>query len=638
LAEAKTTAEGPHVRVSLVRGENADGKMALAFEFRLDPDWHVYWRNPGDSGAAPKFDLIVRNGLASPIQWPAPERIRLGDLTNYGYTSRILYPFSVEPQDSLKPVLLEASLEWLVCKVECLPGFGKITAVLTPNLPPGAKPQPLSTADYPLPSSPSAQLKVFSQDETSLGILLEGSEQDLNKIREIDLFPLEGEIFSTQSPSFQLVEGKWRAKLQKAANAPNPIPLFQVLMKMRDDSGWKASEHQLDPSSAKIAWKDLGTALLFAFFGGIILNLMPCVFPVLSIKILSLVQKSEKPQEMHKSGWLYSAGVVTTFLFLSALLLVLRSGGEKLGWGFQLQSPAFVIAMALLFFMIGLNFLGALEMGDSASRLGGTLGDLPLFHSSFGTGIIATLVATPCTAPFMGSALGASLFLPWWGSLLVFSCLGAGMAAPFLMLSYFPSLLSRLPKPGLWMERLKQFLAFPLFATTVWLGWVLVQQAGEHGFLLLGFSLVLIGFGTWLKQWRWLVILLTFVTAISLSPSTARKERAESSQWASLDLKKISEAKTNGTPVFIDFTAAWCLTCQWNKKSVLETKAVMDVFEKNKVLLIRADWTHRDPLVTQTLAKYGRNSVPLYVFIPARGEDIILPELITKSDIDRLFQ
>lgn len=630
--------------VTLLRGGPKDGVMPLGVEFRLMPEWHVYWKNPGDSGTAPKFRFTVEGGEVEGPDWPAPERIPLGDLTNYGYNERVVFPFRVKRASGATDVHVKLDLEWLVCKVDCVPGFGSLE---TKWLGADEAAQLIDDSRHPLPAPGGpVTLRAVSTDATEVTLALEGFPGDPKAIRKIDLFPEVAELFATTAPKWDLDGDSWKARLRWAANAARDTSRAAFVATVDDGSELRAIALEADLSVA--GGSLLARALLLAFLGGMLLNLMPCVFPVLSLKVLSFIQDEKTGQgSVRRSAWLYTAGVVVSFLLLATLLLVLRAGGEQLGWGFQLQSPGFVTAMALLFFLIGLNFLGVFEMGYGLMNWGGNLQSKKFFGSSFGTGVLATLVATPCTAPFMGSAVGASLLLPPAASLAIFGTLGAGMAAPLLALSYFPAVMNRLPRPGAWMETFKEVLAFPVLATVAWLGWVLVLQSGAEGFLALALGLLGASFALWLvrrkggRAIRALGLALLLVAVVgpvaSVRPSPPASLEAKSS-WAAFDEAAVGEARAKGSPVFIDFTAAWCLTCQWNKKNVLHTQRVMDLFAQNGVKLFQADWTDGDPAITRALAGYGRNSVPLYVFIRRTGEPIILPEILTTGMIEDLFR
>lgn len=633
-----------HVQIRLLQTpSSATDRLAFGVEFRIDPEWHIYWQNPGDSGAAPKFKVAAKGGKVKGPEWPAPERIPYGTLTNYGYNRRVLFPFEVELDPGSEKIDLEVGLEWLVCQVDCIPGFGKLDAVLSRK---AAVAAPEIDAKHPLPlPDPAWSLGRRSDSGDSARFELKNSKIDLKNLREVELFPLNGELFATRAPSFQLEGRNLGVQIPWAANAKRDSAQIDFLLKYRD--GENPSQATILSAGPAPLQKGLGQALLFAFLGGLLLNLMPCVFPVLSIKALSLAKEAHDRRALRHSGLSYTAGVLIAFAVLGGLLLLLRAGGQALGWGFQLQSPLFVFAMALLFFAIGLNFLEYFEFGNSWSNWAGKLQGQNSLRSAFGTGLLATLIATPCTAPFMGSALGFSLLLPAWQALLIFLALGLGMALPLLALCYFPWWTRRLPKPGAWMQRLREAFAFPIFFTTVWLGWVLVRQAGANAALALGAAAVGLAFALWILRWgagRWgfrivgVLLLAASLTIPALSIRASRPEAiAENSRWQTFSEAKLREAAAQGQPVFVDFTASWCITCQWNKKTVLEKDSVQDLFAANHVLLLRADWTDQDPAITRALAGYGRNSVPVYLFQNSRGEVKLLPELISLSDIQNLF-
>ncbi|HXF44594.1 MAG TPA: thioredoxin family protein, partial [Burkholderiaceae bacterium] len=409
-------------------------------------------------------------------------------------------------------------------------------------------------------------------------------------------------------------------------------------------------------------------AWIGAFIGGLILNLMPCVFPVLSLKLLSLVQHQRAEDAAHIAhpplrahGFVYAAGVIASFVLLAAILIALRAGGTQLGWGFQLQTPSVIAALTALFFLIGLNLLGAFEFtwgaGLANSRLATSLPRDSL-RGSFGTGVLAVVVAAPCTAPFMGAALGYAMTQPAPVALSVFAMLGAGMAAPYLVLTIFPQLLARLPRPGAWMERFKQAMAFPMFATCVWLLWVLAQQIDADGVGIALAALVLLGLAAWAlglaqrgaRAARWvaagaaaLAIYAVFVAtgpqavadAQAVQGGTASAADANWQRWSRAAMERELAA---GKPVFVDFTAAWCVTCQANKRLVLSSDAVLRAFAAKRVVLMRADWTNRDDEITRELARFNRNGVPLYVLYDGRGGAKLLPELLTQAAVTQALE
>jgi thiol:disulfide interchange protein len=388
-------------------------------------------------------------------------------------------------------------------------------------------------------------------------------------------------------------------------------------------------------------------ALAFAFLGGILLNLMPCVFPVLGIKVLGFVEHAHgDARAMRLQGAIFFVGVVASFLVLAAIMLGLRAGGTQLGWGFQLQSPVVVALLATLFFVLALNLSGVFEWGAFAQSVGARLSARGRYADAFLSGALATVVATPCTAPFMGAAVGFTLTQDAALSLAIFATLGAGMALPVLLLAFFPALLKRLPKPGAWMETFKQVLAFPLYATVAWLAWVLGAQSGNDAVFALLAGLVLVAMGAWIygrslhAEGVWRPTLAAILVAAGLvvawpgsamnaSDSTAR---ADDLQWQAWSPEKVRALTAAGRPVFVDFTAAWCVTCQVNKRIALHNAAVIGAFAAHDVATLKADWTRQDPRITATLAALGRNAVPVYaLYLPGEEAPRLLPEVLTPA-------
>ncbi|HTF85186.1 MAG TPA: protein-disulfide reductase DsbD [Cellvibrio sp.] len=381
----------------------------------------------------------------------------------------------------------------------------------------------------------------------------------------------------------------------------------------------------------------LAKIVLFAILGGIILNLMPCVFPVLSIKVMSLAQADRERLPMH--GWVYTAGIVLCFVGFAGALLLARAGGEAIGWGFQLQSPLLIAALTYLFFVMGLSMSGMINIGTRWMGAGQSLTQKSGLSGSFFTGVLAAVVASPCTAPFMGAALGFALTQPAIVCLAIFAALGLGMALPLLLLCYLPALANRLPKPGVWMENLKEFLAFPLYLTAVWLLWVLGRQAGIDASMIVAAGAVAIAFGCWLLNrsasgaWQWVrrsLIAAAWVGALVL-PWQMIGQPTESSRWQAYSPERLQQLRASGAPVFINLTADWCLTCLANERLTLHTEEVEQAFDDYQVVTLKGDWTNRDPQITALLAEYGRSGVPLYLWFPANGEGKaeILPQLLT---------
>ncbi len=423
---------------------------------------------------------------------------------------------------------------------------------------------------------------------------------------------------------------RWRAHRRGRITAPRPGP----------HSG-----------AASTAGLSLLAALLFAFLGGVLLNLMPCVFPVLSLKVLAFVEHAAGDRRrMRRHGLAFGAGVVLSFLALAGVLMAVRAAGSQVGWGYQLQSPLIVALLIFLMFAIGLNFLGMLEVGNSLTRLGGIGANDTGYRGSFLTGVLAVVVATPCTAPFMGAAVGTALVRPAAEGLSVFAGLGVGMAAPYMVLSSWPALLKRLPRPGRWMETLKQALAFPMFAVAVWLFWVLGLQTGMGAATRVLFALLVFAFGGWLYQRSQgtrargrtvarVVAVLALVGGAGWGLASAHAAGAAApanavdadAAWTPFTPDVVASFQAQGRPVFVDFTAAWCITCQVNERGVLSSARVKNAFRENNVALVRADWTRRDADIAQALAAFGRSGVPLYVVYPANpgGSPAVLPTVLT---------
>jgi thiol:disulfide interchange protein len=385
-------------------------------------------------------------------------------------------------------------------------------------------------------------------------------------------------------------------------------------------------------------------ALLFAFLGGVILNLMPCVFPVLSIKVMSLTQAAPGHLAIH--GWMYTLGILVCFVGFSLLLLAARAGGEAIGWGFQLQNPLLIGGLAYLFFVMALSMSGAIELGSSLMGAGQSLTQQSGLGGSFFTGVLAAVVASPCTAPFMGAALGYALTQPAFSSIAVFVALGLGMAFPLLLLCFIPSLAERLPRPGAWMDTLKQFLAFPLYASAIWLAWVYGRQTQVSGMALLLLGMLSIGFALWLGSrqsqgvLRWITRALAFFSLIAAlailgQTPTSPADNPASDRWQPYSAATLTQLRTANKPVFINLTADWCITCLANERIALHTDKVEQLFDEKGVVTLKGDWTNADPLITQLLNEYGRNGVPLYLWFPAghTGNAILLPQLLTPDII-----
>lgn len=634
-AWAQTSLSGDHVRIQLLPPSQAGEPLGI--HYQIDPEWHIYWKNPGDSGAAPKFtseDAEIRK-----ILWPYPERLPIKDLTNYGYSHETVLFLDLKP---LKPQAT-IHLEWLVCKIECIPGFGSLT-YKTEDRPAAENPLYKKYLERVPQPAPMEVAKFISEDDSQFIFEL---HEDASHRSEIHVFPENGLKFQTQTPQ---VETREDSLVISVPRTSNPVPStnsegFTIVLKGGETRYFEVQVSTTKPQNLQ----DFLFGLLAAFLGGLILNAMPCVFPVLSLKVFSFLKEPEA-QKIRKSSWHYTYGVLASFALIGLSLTLLRLIGESVGWGYQLQSPWLVYLLVVLFFVMALNFLGSFEMGNSFALWAGGKSSRSWLSGSFGTGVLAVVVASPCTAPFMGSALGLTLLLPWYQSLMIFLSLGLGMSFPMLLLGHYPGFSRWLPKPGAWMENLKQFMAFPMLVTALWLLWVLGNQKGQEALYLALGSLLLLSFFLWLGQksrkllmkLSCVFIFLGILTGAAFKiqqlsmPNGDSKESV--SAWSPFDPALIgSQRKLQN--VFVDFTASWCITCQINKKGVLDTEEIQGLFKETDTFLIRADWTNHDPAITKALAQFNRNSVPLYVFYP-KGESNpqMLPQLLTKEMIRDLFK
>lgn len=679
----------PHVEAEIISRHNAvqpGQPIEAALRLKIIDHWHTYWRNPGDSGLPTKLTWSLPVGItASPIEWPYPKRLPLGPLMNFGYDGEVLHLVTLQTSTGLKTgqnVTLNAKAEWLVCSDVCIPESADLSISL-----PIVNSTPLSdvrwtqaftTARAALPMTASGWTTKATIDRNNATLVLTPPPGEAVVSAEYFFYPLREEIIANAgkqtsksgadglrltiplaepiNSALTTLEGVlvsnqgWgRAHPGKALAVSAPVTYAQTsstLPGVKDSTSAEAKNSPQNPNELGLA-----IALLFAFIGGLILNLMPCVFPVLGIKVMTFVQHAHGEQKrLKQQGLAFLGGVVVSFWVLAALLAALRAAGELIGWGFQLQSPVFVTSLAILFLLMALNLSGVFEFG---MRLQSAVGSLQTENNrgnamdAFLSGVLATIIATPCTAPFMGAALGYTLTQPAFISFLVFTAVALGMATPVLALSMFPGWLRYLPKPGIWMDTFKQFMAFPLFATVAWLSWVLGSQQGNDGMGMLLVGMVIIAFGAWLYgRWQLENPVRALIAAVSLlligaaiawptaAPVAAARGNGmtnSADSWVPFSKEKVAELRAQGRAVFIDFTATWCITCQVNKRVALNQQEVLRRFEELQIVRMKADWTVKDPAITEALAAFGRNGVPLYVFYPVGAEAQILPEVLTPS-------
>ena len=666
----------PNVEASLISdvSQIAPGEsFTVMLRHVIRPGWHTYWRNPGDSGAPTTLDWQLPAGFsAAAIEWPYPERIPYGPLMNFGYHGEVYYPITITTPETIdaSSVLLKAKGEWLVCADVCIPEraeLGLELAVGERVIADEANQQILMATRQLIPQEIGVEALVSIKtdgdaEQVQLDITLPQIRQE--KILNISYFPFQENVIDNAAPQQLSFTGTGVRLQMPTGYEYQPDASFDGVVVIEEDAGdaiATAFEIHVGQQGAQPVLEtetglSLLTAIAFAFLGGLILNLMPCVFPVLSIKILSLVQQSD---HIRGHGWMYLAGVVVSFVAIAGVLIGLRAGGAEIGWGFQLQSPWVVGGLIYLFLLVGLNLSGYFEFGTSVMGVGQGLTQQDGYTGSFFTGILATLVAAPCTAPFMASAIGFALTQSALAALLIFLFLGLGMAAPYVLLCYSPGLLAKLPRPGPWMERFKELLAFPLYASAVWLLWVLSLQVGANGVVAIGAGAVAIVFAIWL--FRHLPVnpagrlILQLFALISIgfalysptqlgSAAMPTITAGESSAGAirtvdAFDSEPYTEARLEALrstgPVFLNFTAAWCIACKVNEVVALSSDDVVSAFKQKQVHYLKGDWTNEDPLITKKLAEFGRNGVPLYALYVPGEEPVILPQILTPDIVLR---
>jgi thiol:disulfide interchange protein/DsbC/DsbD-like thiol-disulfide interchange protein len=664
----------------------------VALEFNIRDGWHTYWRNPGDSGQATALKWQLPQGFtAGDIVWTTPHRFEIPPLMNYGYAKHAVHLVKITAPKDLKagtPVALSAKASWLVCSDVCIPE----EADLHLKLPVVGEMGPIDPADAALFTAARSELPSAAPAATTARIqngrlvITLGKEwgATLPQIKSLTFFPYdEGGIEYAAPQTMTRNKDAVELAMQVGDQPPKPGSVRGVLLATEQNgndtvavpmeigaalsaagAGPTQGNSSLAPAAAgmETSATSVPVLLLFAILGGLILNLMPCVFPVLSIKAIGLVEQAKKhPAAVRAKGMVFAAGVISSMLCLAAVLLALRAGGEQIGWGFQLQSPLFVTLLVYLLLAVGLNLSGVFEVGGGLAGIGDGLTQGDGYRASFFTGVLTTLVATPCTAPFMAFAVGAALTQPPIIALCIFAALGFGLALPYLLLSFAPWMRRALPKPGAWMDTLKQVFAFPIYASAAWLLWVLAQQTSSLGLGAALAGAILVALAAWAYQKSksgtargriaaLATATLAIVLAVILPLRFAQVAAAASSvsagaahgadEWQPYDAARVSEINASGKPLLVNFTASWCLTCLVNERNAFADAAVQDVFRHKGVTLMKGDWTNRDPAITQALAAFGRAGVPLYVVYnskPGSSAPVILPQLLTPSIVQSAF-
>lgn len=667
----------------------------LGLQLKHHGDWHTYWQNPGDSGLPTRLQWILPSGLtAGDIVWPLPKKFPLGHLANYGYDGTIvlLVPVQVAgdfrtPADGQLSIGMKATL--LVCSNVCVPQDVSHTLVVPTEGSTTMQASRFEIARQEIPAAlPAPQMVELADGGRTVVVRVEGLPKDWRG-QMLSLFPITPQVVSNSAVQDKdwvqrWEKGIWIARMPVAADRAESPALMRWLVARGPETSprgpalefetsvaghWPAPlppgsihvagqaaepsalaimpERPAVPAVSATPWRLL-LPLVGAFVGGLLLNLMPCVFPVLALKIVAVARSQDSGGRHRLAGMAYTGGVVLTFALLGALLLVLRATGQELGWGFQLQSPLVVTALAMLFTLIGLNLAGVFEIGEWLPQgLASRQLQHPIMNSAL-SGLLAGIVASPCSAPFMGAAIGLAVTLPAAEALLVFGALGLGMAAPILAVGFWPGFARALPQPGPWLVTFRKALAFPMFATVLWLLWVLGRQTDVDTVIyvlgaalslsLLCWSMTFRGLARWVGGVLSGIILVIIGWNCSLLlPSTGSLSYstpgAPSARWSPWSEDEVQARLSGGQSVFVDFTAAWCVTCQYNKLTVLGDARVLAALDEHKVVTLRADWTRRDPQITKALNQLGRNGVPVYVLYAPGRVPVVLSEVLTVDEI-----
>ncbi len=683
-SEPKDTGKVVAQLVSSHHSAPAGSTIKVALRTVLDDKWHTYWRNPGDSGEPVQIDWRLPEGAsAGDITWPLPDAIPTGPLINYGFEGVPFFPVDITLPANAKAgemLIIEAGVYYLVCYDVCIPESADLSLQLMIGEAElnerwdSAINRALSGA----PKSGTIDAGVMKVGETVIYSFTNLPEGDFS---EALFFPNDmGVIKPSEAQTVTLAENGLKISVGAEYGWNNTLPeRFEGVLRFMQDGapigviveaavgesvpigtligsgvaaqGSQASQSGTAPPSS-LGGITLWGAIIGAFLGGLVLNLMPCVFPIISMKALSLTKSAHGERaSVRREAHLYSLGVIATFMLLTLVLLALRAAGAEIGWGFQLQSPIVVGLLAVLLFAIGLNLLGLFEFGASLQNTGSRLASKGGNSGAFFTGALAVVVATPCTAPFMAGAIGYAMAQSAPVMIAVFMALAIGFALPFLMLGYLPGLLAKLPKPGPWMVRFKELLAFPMLAAAVWLVWVLSLQAGADGVLKVLLAMLLLSFAIWcwkraggglVKGLSAISLLAALMLPLTLSVSTAPAGVSLSAQgYDKLEWSPamVAERRAAGQTVFVDFTAAWCVTCKVNERLVLEKESTRALFKEANTAFLVADWTNKNDEIARELASHGRSGVPLYLVYPPlkAGEGhndvkpIILPQVLTES-------
>ena len=650
-----------HVAVTLVPAHTlvkAGDTLPLAIHEGIDPGWHTYWLYSGDAGQTPDIEWKLPAGFtAGAIGYPAPEKMTEGPLATYGYQNEATLTQTIALPKMLPagPLTLTADISLLVCKDICIPEEGTYSVTLNNGADVDSSAQ-VAAATKAVVDPDHGTAASYTADAKTFTLRVPGFDIDTAKPATI----LPADWGFVDNPAVASVAKDGNDVVITQARGDRPLaqvakPRFVVAY--TDSHGQAAaraviaSPYSAARQSSSKSGEGFFTALWLALLGGLVLNLMPCVFPVLSLKALKLVQlQGEDLKHARIESLMYTAGILVSFVGLALVLVALRAGGAHIGWGFQLQNPVFVLPLAWLLFLVGLNLSGFFEVTGRLANLGGKWVDGNGHAASFFTGVLAAVVASPCTAPFMGVAIGYALTQGSGVTIAIFAALGFGLALPFIALSFVPALRVWLPKPGAWMQTFRELLAFPLYLSAAWLVWVFSMQAGGDAVMIALTGAVLVTFALWLWAktrsivWR-IVAILAVLAAFALLPLAGSMQKqavqtSDAADWHPYTAADFATREQGNDPIFVDMSAAWCITCKVNENAVLHTPGIMKLFHQHHVFAIVGDWTNSNPEITDYLKHFGRSGVPLYIFYGARGangqrpEPVVLPQLLTAGIVE----
>lgn len=659
--------QAKHLQAELVseyQSVQAGQSLLLALHFIPDEHWHTYWINPGDSGLPTSIDWQLPEGVvAGAIQWPTPQFFSIPPMMNYGFAGPtvLLTELTIPANFNQSELVIAAKVDWLVCEEICIPAEASFSLTI-PVSHNAARSEQATTLITQAKSKLPQRLPLVGQYDIAGGSFSAAvaglPDEDFQSF-----FVAATELVDHAAPQqLMFSEGEWLLRQKLNTYFTTAPEQFELVLVTANGQGYSLTLKAANDISATGGLADgaagsaqaLWLVLLMAAAGGFILNLMPCVFPVLSLKALSIASNTGQRQQQKTDALWYSLGVVLSFLALAAVLLGLRAAGAAVGWGFQLQSPLLVAALAYLLFVLGLSLSGLVQFGLGLMNAGGGLTQQKGAKGSFFTGVLAVVVASPCTAPFMGGALGYAVTQPPILALLVFVALGLGMALPFILLAYIPALARLLPKPGAWMETLKQLLAYPLYLSAIWLAWVFGRQTGIDALALLLCGAVALAAACWLWG-RWqlqrqgiaepiftvlLVVLALWLVwfATPAGPSATVTSQATASHWQSWSAEKQAQLQAAGQPVLVNMTADWCITCLVNERVALNTDSSKAALALYDVTYLKGDWTRRDAAITAYLHQYQRDGVPLYVLYWPGQPAEVLPQILTPDTLRQTLE